>query len=203
MQYTLHDGERLVKAARHSIELYLSSPKFDKRMIERHLGKYSERNGVFVTIEHYPTMELRGCIGFPNAVGQVKSMIVDAAIAAATEDPRFVSMSKNDLADSVIEVSILSNPELIEEKSESGRLNAVKVGRDGLIIRYGFDSGLLLPVVPVEQGWEKRKFLENVCIKAGLEADSWKKPEINLYKFTAQVFKESSPDGAVKEVQIG
>ncbi len=203
MQYSLHDGETLVRAARSSIELFLNSPRFENTMIERHIERFTEHRGVFVTIEHYPTMSLRGCIGFPRPMGPLKELVVEAAIAAATEDPRFVPLSHHELKESVIEVSVLHQPELVSETTVRGRINAVKVGRDGLIIHYGFKSGLLLPVVPVEEKWGKEEFLRGVCAKAGLNEDSWKKPDISLYKFTAQVFKESEPEGSVKEIPIG
>ncbi|MCL4365071.1 MAG: TIGR00296 family protein [Candidatus Marsarchaeota archaeon] len=203
MQYTIHDGETLVKAARNSIELFLKSPKFENRMIERHIERFTDRRGVFVTIKHYPTMSLRGCIGFPKPVAPLKELVIEAAIAAAAEDPRFVPLSQHELGESVIEVSVLHQPELISETTAKGRMNRVRVGRDGLIIHYGFKSGLLLPVVPIEEGWNTERFLSGVCEKAGLNRDSWKRPEISLYKFTAQVFRESEPEGIIEEMPIG
>ncbi len=203
MQYSIHDGEILVRAARNSIELFLKSPRFENTMIERHIERFTEHRGVFVTIEHYPTMSLRGCIGFPRPMAPLKELVIEAAIAAATEDPRFVPLSHHELGESVIEVSILHQPELISETTAKGRLNTVRVGRDGLIIHYGFKSGLLLPVVPMDEKWNAEQFLRGVCAKAGLNEDAWKNPDISLYKFTAQVFKESEPEGRVEEIAIG
>jgi len=201
--YSLEDGRVLVSAARSAIELCIKSPKFDRSMVEGSIERFTEHSGVFVTLEHYPTMTLRGCIGFPEPSGPLKSLLVEAAIAAATEDPRFMPVSHQELGHLVVEVSILSKPERIIQKSASGRLKEVKVGRDGLVIRYGFKSGLLLPVVPVEQGWNKEEFLGQTCVKAGMPEDAWRRPEIELYKFTAKVFKESEPGGSVEEVALG
>lgn len=203
MEYSLADGENLVKAARYSVELYLKSPNFDRKVMKGTLDKYSEKRGVFVTIEHYPTMALRGCIGFPKPVGSLGSLLVEAAIGAAAEDPRFVPVSHRDLEETLIGVSILSDPQIINKVTPEGRKKEVKVGRDGLIIHYGFNSGLLLPVVAVEQEWDKMEFLEGVCEKAGLPGDAWTRSDISLYKFTAQVFKETEPQGQVKEIRLG
>lgn len=202
MHYSLEDGQALVRAARSTVELYLKSPEFHRSMVERHIDRYSEKAGVFVTIEHYPTMTLRGCIGFTNPTAPVSRMLVEAALAAAADDPRFVPVSHSELSEMVIEVSILSKPEQVQQKTEKGRMREIKVGRDGLIVRYGFKSGLLLPVVPVEQGWGKEDFLKQVCLKAGIDEDAWKRPEVGLYRFTAQVFREKEPAGAVEEVKL-
>jgi uncharacterized protein (TIGR00296 family) len=199
--YKLSEGERLVRAARNAIELYLRSPNFNSSIIEKSLSEFNDNAGVFVTIEHYPTMSLRGCIGFPRAVGPIKKTIIDAAIAAATEDPRFIPLSHVELDDIIIEVSILTEPELIGGKPSEIK-KQIKIGRDGLIIEYGYESGLLLPIVAVEQKWNEEEFLNNVCIKAGLSENTWKHGNATLYKFSTQVFREESPNGNVIEVKL-
>ncbi|MEM3227415.1 MAG: TIGR00296 family protein [Candidatus Micrarchaeaceae archaeon] len=199
---SLEDGKSLVSAARNAVELYLKSPHFDKNIVKesiRHIA--TDKYGVFVTIEYYPTKTLRGCIGFPRAYGALNNSVVEAALAAAAEDPRFVPVSHRELDELIFEVSILSEPKLIG-KSEKARLSGIKVGRDGLMVEYGFYSGLLLPIVAVEEKWNKTKFLEEVCLKAGLPKDYWKQPNVNLYKFETQVFREESPRGAIVEVKL-
>ena len=199
--YTLKEGEKLVKAARNAIELYIKSPRFEKSMIEKTLSEFNEKAGVFVTINHYPTMSLRGCIGYFKAIGPVKRLLVEAAIAAATEDPRFIPLSVGELNDVVIEVSILSEPQQLKGTPEEIK-KEIKIGRDGLLIEYGYYSGLLLPVVAVEEKWNVEKFLENVCIKAGLHPHMWKRSDITLYKFQTQVFREEEPNGKVVEIKM-
>jgi uncharacterized protein, PH0010 family len=199
--YTLKEGEKLVKAARNAIELYIKSPRFEKGMIEKTLSEFNEKAGVFVTIDHYPTMSLRGCIGYFKAIGPVKRLLVEAAIAAATEDPRFIPLSVGELNDVVIEVSILSEPQQLKGTPEEIK-KEIKIGRDGLLIEYGYYSGLLLPVVAVEEKWNVEKFLENVCIKAGLHPHMWKRSDITLYKFQTQVFREEEPNGKVVEIKM-
>jgi uncharacterized protein (TIGR00296 family) len=202
MAYSVDDGSMLVKAARNTIELYLKSPKFSRYMIEKYLKGFESSSGVFVTLEHHPTMTLRGCIGFPNPVGPLKKLLIEAAIGAAFEDPRFAPLSEQELGETVVEVSVLTKPELIDQSSASGRMKEIKVGRDGLMIKYGYKTGLLLPIVAVQELWNKEEFLKNLCLKAGLAEDAWKRPEIDLYKFSTQVFKEKEPAGAVEEVHL-
>lgn len=200
--YSLSDGERLVKAARQAIELKIISPRFRREMVEKYLEGFNEERGVFVTIESYPTNELRGCIGFPRAVGPLKKSLVDAAIAAATEDPRFIPVSHLEFEHILIEVNVLTDPEPITVHNEDQIKKAIKIGRDGLIIESGYNGGLLLPIVAVEQGWGKEEFLENLCIKAGLPPHYWKNPKIKLQKFSCQVFKETSPRGKAQEIVL-
>ena len=198
--YGAEEGAELVKAARNSIELYLMTPRFDKSLVKRTISKFNERYGVFVTLEHYPTKELRGCIGFPTAVAPVSESIVEAAIAAAFEDPRFVPVSKAELDELSVEISILSEPVAVGGDARK-RKKGIVVGRDGLIIEYGVYGGLLLPIVAVEQKWDEEKFLEQVCVKAGLHTNYWAQPNVKLYKFETQVFKEEKPGGKVVEVK--
>ena len=148
----------------------------------------SELSGVFVTL--YEGEELRGCIGFPEPVEPLYVAVVDAARAAAFEDPRFPPLKKSELSKIRIEVSVLTKPELIEVSSSSEYLKKIKVGEDGLIVRCGFDSGLLLPQVAVEYAWTVEEFLENTCMKAGLPADCWKSLKCRIFKFQAKIYKE-------------
>lgn len=196
----MRDGEKLVKAARNSIELFIMNPHFNKKMVKNNLDEFEHPHGVFVTLEHYPTKELRGCIGFPRALAPLRESLVEAAIAAAFEDPRFVSVSKQELEDLLVEVSVLSSPVPIVG-TQKKRLDSVKVGRDGLMVQYGHYSGLLLPIVAVEQKWDKKQFLEETCVKAGLPPNYWSQPNVKLYKFETQLFREETPRGKVMEVK--
>lgn len=199
--YSLEEGKALVHAARAAIELYLKNPRFDKSVVEKELSKFKEPYGTFVTLYYHPLNELRGCIGFPRPVGGVGHDVVEAALAAAFEDPRFVPLSLRELSEVAIEVSILS--EMVPVKGdERVRLRAVKAGRDGLMVQYGIYSGLLLPIVAVEQHWDTRKFLGETCIKAGLPETYWTQKSVNLYKYETQVFKEEKPEGEVIEINL-
>lgn len=198
--YTLEQGKELVKAARSTIELAARSPRFKRELIRSSLKSFDEKYGVFVTLKHYPTETLRGCIGFPKPVESVRMELVDAAFAAAFEDPRFVPVSHKELDELIVEVSILSEPIAVKSRSPAG-LRRLKIGRDGVIIEYGLYSGLLLPEVAVEQKWDREQLLDGACEKAGLPTGYWRQPNVKLYKFETQVFTEETPSGNVVELK--
>ncbi len=197
--YGIEEGTELVKAARHSIELYLTVRHFDSSVVKKSASRFTEQYGIFVTLENYQTGALRGCIGFPRGGSPIGESVVEAAIAAAFEDPRFVPVSRTELEDLLVSVSILSEPVPIKGDAKE-RKKAIKVGRDGLIAEYGHYSGLLLPIVAVEQKWNEGQFLEETCIKAGLPANYWSQPNVTMLKFETQLFKEETPGGKVAEV---
>lgn len=198
--YTLEQGKELVKAARSTIELAARSPRFKRELVHSSLKSFDEKYGVFVTLKHYPTETLRGCIGFPKPVESVRMELVDAAFAAAFEDPRFVPVSHKELDELIVEVSILSEPIAVKSRSPAG-LRRLKIGRDGVIIEYGLYSGLLLPEVAVEQKWDREQLLDGACEKAGLPTGYWRQPNVKLYKFETQVFTEETPSGNVVELK--
>ena len=199
--YSLSEGELLVKAARNAIEIYLTSSNFRREAVENGLSGFERRHGVFVTIYHYPTRTLRGCIGFTEGVKPIRELIVDAAVSAAAEDPRFVPLSPPEFEHITIEVSLLSEPVRITGEPSEIR-KKVRVGEDGLMIEYGYNRGLLLPIVAVEEGWGAEEFLDNVCIKAGMETNMWRRRGVSIYKFSTQIFAEAEPRGKVKEVKL-
>ena len=139
------DGKILVKMARTVVTKYLTNNTkiFDHDFKE----KFSFNAGVFVTIND--KSGLRGCIGFPFAIKKLSDALTDAAISASTEDPRFPSITQNELNNLVFEVTVLSDAEEISTSSPEEIIQEVKIGRDGLIIEKDSQSGLLLPQVPV------------------------------------------------------
>ena len=140
-------------------------------------------NGAFVTLKK--AGQLRGCIGRMSSSQELYVTVQDVAIAAATEDARFPAVAKQELAEVDIEISVLFPMQYVE------KLEEIQVGRDGLCISMGPFSGVLLPQVAIEQGWDREEFLRQVCAKAGLPEDAWQKGAI-LYRFGAQVFGELS-----------
>ena len=183
------DGVFLVKTARMAVTEFLSNGKRMKLESERE-KKFSFNAGVFVTLNNADG--LRGCIGFPMPDKKLSHGIIDAAIAAATEDPRFSPVKTNELNDIVFEVTVLTPPVEITVTDPMEYLEKIKVGRDGLIIRNSFSSGLLLPQVPVEYGWNVEEFLQHTCEKAGLEKDTWKNEKVKIEKFEGIVYKEET-----------
>ncbi|MEM3032301.1 MAG: TIGR00296 family protein [Nitrososphaerota archaeon] len=194
-------GMVAVGLARKSIEAYLVG----KNVINRSAasGPLSEERGVFVSLYTHPSGELRGCIGFPYPVMPLSEALVKAAIAAATQDPRFEPMTIEELDNVVVEVSILSRPEEIKYGNRRELPRLVRVGVDGLIIETPYGSGLLLPQVPVEYGWDAETYLTHLCLKAGLNPTYWLYGRMKLLRYTAQIFREREPGGGVVEVKLG
>ena len=145
-------------------------------------GVFSKKIGAFVTLK--VDSKLRGCIGYIEAFKPLIETIIDMAESAAFNDPRFYSLQKEELDFLVIEISVLSDLEEVTSVDE------IEIGRDGLLIRNRFSSGLLLPQVAVEWNWDKKEFLEQTCRKAGLNRDDWKLIENKLFKFSAEIFSE-------------
>ena len=184
------DGVILVKTARKAVTEFLSNG--NRMKLESDLEeKFSFNSGVFVTLNNPDG--LRGCIGFPIPEKKLSHAIIEGAIAAATEDPRFPSVKTNELNDIVFEVTVLTPPVEIDVSDPMEYLEKIKVGRDGLIIRHSFSSGLLLPQVPVEYGWDVEEFLQHTCEKAGLARDAWKNENVKIEKFEGIIFKEETP----------
>jgi uncharacterized protein (TIGR00296 family) len=123
--------------------------------------------------------------------------LTDAAISASTDDPRFPSITKNEIDDLVFEVTVLSDTEEITTSSPDEIINEIKIGRDGLIIEKNFQSGLLLPQVPVEYNWNVKDFLDHTCHKAGLPNDAWKDKTTKISKFQGVIFREVLPNGEI------
>jgi uncharacterized protein (TIGR00296 family) len=187
------DGHTLVKTARMIVTQYLNGtkPKLEKEFTDN----FSFKSGVFVTLN--TILGLRGCIGYPLPDKSLFDALEDAAISAATKDPRFPAVKSKELDSITFEVTILTPPKKVVVSKPEEYLSKIKVGRDGLIVKHGFYSGLLLPQVPIEYGWNEKEFLEYTCEKAGLPKNYWKNSETEIQKFEGIVFKEENPNGIV------
>ena len=102
------------------------------------------------------------------------------------------SVKTDELSDIVFEVTVLTPPVEIIVTDPMEYLEKIKVGRDGLIIKHSFSSGLLLPQVPAEYGWNVEEFLQHTCEKAGLEKNTWKNEKVKIEKFEGIVYKEET-----------
>lgn len=141
------------------------------------------KQGVFVTLKKGG--ELRGCIGTVMPEGELFELVIENSYNAAFRDPRFPPLTAGELELVSIEISVLTTP------VEVNSIEEIEVGRDGLIVVMDGRSGLLLPQVPVEQGWSREEFLVWVCRKAHLPDDAWRRGA-RLYRFQAIVFGENS-----------
>jgi hypothetical protein len=194
--YSLEDGKLAVKIARETIERHVRNEKIPKFDIP---PKFKAKSGVFVTINRYPSHELRGCIGYPEPTFPLIDALIDSAKSAATRDPRFTPVESGELEHLVIEVSLLTPPQLIQVNKVTEYLEKINIGEDGLIIERGLNRGLLLPQVPVEWGWDTEEFLAHTCMKAGLTPDCWLQKHVKIYKFSAKIYTEKEPRGAIEE----
>ncbi|MEM2956336.1 MAG: TIGR00296 family protein [Candidatus Pacearchaeota archaeon] len=204
--FSLKEGRELIKIARRELECYFKNQEIEKWDI----SGFKEKVGIFVSLYSYPSKKLRGCIGFPTPQMPLWESVREAARAAAFEDPRFLPLTKEELDNITIEISILTKPKMIETsenhkdrtKRHEQLLHEIEIGKDGLILEYSGYSALFLPQVPVEQKWDVEHFLQELCKKAGVSPQTWKNPSCKIYKFQAQIFSEIKPNGEIKEIKL-
>ena len=180
------NGQYLVEVAKNAISTYLETGR-RPFIPEDCPEELKEELGVFVTLNK--KHRLRGCIGYPEPVKSLIESTIDVAIAAAFDDPRFPELKKEEYNDLEFEVTVLTQPELIEIAHPNQYLKEIEIGRDGLIIQKGYARGLLLPQVAPENGFSVEEFLDHTCMKAGISADSWMDESCDVYKFQGQIFK--------------
>lgn len=176
--------QKLIRIARETIESYIRFRKVPEFSVEE--PELLQKTGAFVTIKSYG--RLRGCIGHVEGIKPLYETIVEMAIAASTQDPRFSPVTEDELEDLQLEISVMTPLQRIDNPEE------IQVGIHGILMRRGFRSGLLLPQVATEHEWDRTTFLEHTCLKAGLPRDAWKNPRTEIYVFSAQVFHETEMD---------
>jgi len=172
---------QLLRLARTSIESTLDgrAPELNAEAFDEELRRPA---GAFVTLTK--NGDLRGCIGSIRAMEPLYRAVASSAISAALRDPRFFPLRKDELPHVELEISVMGPIEQVHD------VNAIEVGRDGLIISRGRFAGLLLPQVASEYGWDRETFLDQTCLKAGLQPDAWRSPDTHIEKFAAEVFGE-------------
>jgi len=170
----------LLDVARNSLQAAVQGKPVPK--IEPLTERLNEPKGVFVTL----TMQgmLRGCIGFIQAVKPLIESVSEMAISAALNDPRFPPVSKEEIDELHIEISVLTPLKKIDDPE------IIEIGKHGIYIRKDIFSGLLLPQVATEQGWNRKIFLEQTCRKAGLPPNAYKEPDTDIFIFQALIFNE-------------
>jgi len=179
------EGLMAIRSARGAIE-YVCAKK--PKPAQKLTSVFKEKRGVFVTLTN--AGGLRGCIGLPYPVMPLGEAIEHAATAAATEDPRFPPVAKNELGQIRVEVTILTVPVPMNGEPIQ-RPEKVMVGQHGLIVRGMGTSGLLLPQVATEYGWDATTFLDHTCMKAGLPNRCWTYPSVEVLTFEGQIFTEN------------
>lgn len=184
------DAKKLIELAKRSVSDIFTGEvtEADDELKE----KFSEPEGIFVTLTKKG--ELRGCMGQVEAAYPLYEGVMKLAKAAAFEDPRFPQMEEGELNDVKFEISILTPKKRIKVKDASEYPKKIEIGRDGLMIKGNLGSGLLLPQVAVEQGWDAEEFLRYLCEKAGLDPDDWKDLDNEIYAFQAEIWSEENGD---------
>lgn len=198
MTLSLPQGAVLVSIAREAIDSAVDGKPaaHSRQPASRAEHDFLRVNrGAFVTLNK-PGGDLRGCIGIPRPVKPLGEAVFEAAVGAATRDPRFPRVQAHEVDSLTVEVSALTEPTVIACKPLELPKH-VDVGRDGLIVSWLGTSGLLLPQVGTEMGLTPEAFLSLTCEKAGLFPDAWLAPDVRVSKFQAEVFAESAPRGAV------
>lgn len=195
------DGKSLIQFARRNIEHFLKENM--RIMIPDDIKeKFGEKFGAFVTLNKHGIEgnPLRGCIGYIEPKFTLYDVVHRVSISSATEDPRFPSVTLEEMDTIVIELSILTPPKLIEVTDPKEYLEKIVIGRDGLIAEVGVRRGLLLPQVPVDhdRNWSVKEFLKHTCQKAWLPANAWKDiKNTKIYSFQAILFEEKEPKGEI------
>ena len=193
-ELTQEDGEYLVRVAREAIETFLKTGKVTYPEAPSKLRKMA---AAFVTLLTYPKRELRGCIGYVEPIKPLIETVVDVAIAAATNDPRFYPVTLEEMDSIVVEVSVLGDHKLYRPARSA--LKDIDIGTTGIIIRRGPFSGVLLPEVPVEYCWDPETFIAETCIKAGLSPDCWLSDDTEAILYKGRTWTELEPRGEVIE----
>lgn len=172
------DKHLLLEVARDSIAAHLKGKAAPP--VKSSSPVMQELRGAFVSLHRQG--QLRGCIGYLEAVKPLLQTVREMAAAAAFQDPRFRPLQAEELADLEIEISVLSPMRLIKSTDE------IEVGKHGLYIVRGSNRGLLLPQVATQYHWDRTAFLEQTCGKAGLPPDAWQDPNTKIFVFSAEIF---------------
>ena len=178
--FSLSDQEKneLLALARKSVEHAVEQKEAYEPGANASEALNQER-GAFVTLREAGA--LRGCIGYTSAIKPLYMTVRDTATLAALRDPRFQPVSATELPQLDYEVSVLSPLRRVTDVEQ------IKVGQHGLLMKNGDNEGLLLPQVPVEEKWDRQKFLEQTCAKAGMNFGCWKEEDTDIFQFTAVV----------------
>ena len=178
--FSIESQRLLLKIARDAIGAHLSNSAPPKLQITD--ANLLQECGAFVTL--HKAGKLRGCIGYIVSDKPLHRTVAEVAIAAATRDPRFKRVTYEEMSEITLEISVLTPLQRLHHIEE------IKIGVHGLYIKHGRQSGLLLPQVATEYGWDGIQFLQQTCRKAHLPDDAWQEPGVEIYLFSAQVFGE-------------
>jgi len=193
-EFSFGQRKTLLRMAREAIVSTLEERAVEEKEVANWL---LEQRGVFTTLylkrgpHNRAEHQLRGCVGYALPVAPLARAVMETARAAAFDDSRFAPVTMEEALEMEISLSVLSPLRAIHP-------DEVKIGRHGLLISDGARRGLLLPQVPVENGWDREKFLEQTCRKASLPPDAWRNNNTKIEAFCAEVFGDSDFEPAVE-----
>lgn len=176
-EFTLTDADKkqLKEIALQSIKDSLDSKPIARPTLHSQLSILNSKCGAFVSLHKYG--RLRGCIGHFGEDYPLHEIVAEMARAAAFEDPRFTPVTREELDDIDIEISVLTPMRRIQSIDE------FELHRHGIYIRKGFRSGTFLPQVADEVNWTKEEFIGHCSQdKAGLGWDGWRDAELYVYE---------------------
>jgi AmmeMemoRadiSam system protein A len=192
-EFSFEQRKALLRMAHEAIVATLEGRAVEEKEVANWL---LEQRGVFTTLylrrgpHRHAEHQLRGCVGYAMPIAPLGRAVMETARAAAFDDSRFAPVTMEEAFELEISLSILSSLRAIHP-------DQVKIGRHGLLISDGARRGLLLPQVPVENGWDREKFLEQTCRKAGLPMDAWRN-DARIEAFSAEVFGDFDFDPAAE-----
>ena len=178
MELTDKEKNTLLDIAKNAIAAKLNHQEPPALNIDSEALKL--KRGAFVTLKK--NGHLRGCIGYIKAYKPLWESVQEMAVAAAFHDPRFPSLTPQEIRHLTFEISVLTPFTRVKDIQE------IEVGKHGLYMVRGHRSGLLLPQVAIEYGWDRETFLKETCHKAGLPLDAWMDEETEIYTFSADYF---------------
>ncbi|MBU4317308.1 MAG: AmmeMemoRadiSam system protein A [Proteobacteria bacterium] len=188
-RFTPEQGRLLVRLARNTIAKTLGKPLSHEDELEKQLAgpPFDKKCGAFVTLNK--NHQLRGCIGSLSSNASVSQGVRDNALNAAFHDPRFSSLSKDELDDVTIEVSVLTEPEPLSYENAADLVSKLRPRVHGVILSKGYARATFLPQV-WEQLPKPEDFLSHLCRKAGLSENEWKKSRLEVSTYQVEYFEE-------------
>lgn len=180
----IKEKKTLLAIARNAVMNELSGMPDELKEPDEHVLK--AKNGVFVTL--HKKGDLRGCIGYITGVKPLYMAVHEMAREAAFHDPRFVPVNRGEMDNIEFEISVMTPLKQIDS------IEDVQIGKHGIFMRNGYNSGLLLPQVAVEYGYNRESFLMQTCLKAGMEPMCFNDSNTEIYIFSAEIFSEGDID---------
>ena len=196
VELSYEDGARAVELAREAVESYVRHGQREHPGSMRET--FYERTGAFVRLESTRGRgSLRGCAGGYRTGEQLGHVIVDAAIEAASDDSCGSEVSPSELSNLRISVCAVKNVVLTDDP-----LSDLELGKHGVAVDGGGQSGWLYPTVPVENDWSEREYLDRTCRKARLPPNAWEEDDVVVTLFEGQVFRERPDDGSIERLSL-